>query len=137
MRRLIGILSLCVVIVAAAFAFTFTRAHAAPSANVIPSLNRIFGTTRLHIRPLAGTPTYQNGFAPSQIRGAYNLPSNFTGAGITIAIVDAFDLPTAAHDFDVFSTQFGLPTIAGGCGCFQKVNQNGAASPLPALNAGW
>src|SRR5215469_9591412 len=66
--------------------------------------------------PLTGTATFQNnGFIPQQIRGAYGVSSTFQGKGITIAIIDAYYHPTAAHDFDVFSRQFGLPTIAGGC----------------------
>lgn len=34
-----------------------------------------------------------------------------TGGSRTIAIVDAYDDPTAAHDLGVFSAQFGLPAI--------------------------
>ena len=47
------------------------------------------------------------GLSPTQIRTAYNLPS--TGGSGTIAIVDAFDDPTALNDLNVFSSQFGLP----------------------------
>jgi subtilase family serine protease len=56
-------------------------------------------------QPFASSPS---GLSPSQIRIAYNLPS--TGGTGTIAIVDAFDDPTALNDLNVFSTQFGLPT---------------------------
>jgi subtilase family serine protease len=49
-----------------------------------------------------------SGLSPTQIRAAYNLPS--TGGTGTIAIVDAFDDPTAQNDLNVFSTQFGLST---------------------------
>jgi subtilase family serine protease len=54
---------------------------------------------------LASSPS---GLSPSQIRSAYNLPS--TGGSGTIAIVDAYDDPTAQNDLNVFSSQFGLPT---------------------------
>ncbi len=48
------------------------------------------------------------GFSPSGLDTAYNVPSN-GGAG-AIALVDAFNYPTSLNDFNVFSTQFGLPT---------------------------
>lgn len=62
--------------------------------------------TMIHIHPAqTGSPT---GLSPTQIRTAYNLPS--TGGTGTIAIVDAYDDPTALNDLKVFSSQFGLPT---------------------------
>ncbi|MCW4009550.1 MAG: S53 family peptidase [Candidatus Bathyarchaeota archaeon] len=51
---------------------------------------------------------YTAGYSPSQIRAAYNLPSN-GGANTTIAIVNAFDAPTVTSDLSVFCSQFGLP----------------------------
>src|SRR6266540_861987 len=60
----------------------------------------------------------------------------------TIAIVDAFDDPTAKADLDVHDSTYGLPFFPS-CGgsvttaCFQKVNQDGNASPLPRKDAGW
>jgi kumamolisin len=57
--------------------------------------------------PTASSPT---GFTPSGIRAAYNL-TTIGGNGV-IAIVDAYDYPTAYSDFDYFSsptTGFGLP----------------------------
>jgi subtilase family serine protease len=52
--------------------------------------------------------TAPTGFSPAQVQKAYNLQS--TGDNVTIAIVDAYDYPTAQNDFATFSTQFGLPT---------------------------
>src|SRR4051812_5975085 len=44
-----------------------------------------------------------NGYTPAQIRHAYGFDKvNFTGAGQTIAIVDAFDDPTILADLKVF-----------------------------------
>ncbi len=48
-----------------------------------------------------------DGYYPSDIRAAYHLPA--TGGTQAIAIIDAYDLPTNLHDFNVFSSQFGLP----------------------------
>jgi subtilase family serine protease len=47
------------------------------------------------------------GFTPAELRGAYGDTS--TGKGI-VAIVVAYDDPSALNDFNVFSAQFGLPT---------------------------
>src|SRR5215469_242257 len=66
----------------------------------------------LELGPHAGTPYYRFGYSPQQVKGAYSIPSSVTGAGITVAIVDPYHDPNAARDFDVFSRQFGLPTIA-------------------------
>ncbi len=52
-------------------------------------------------------PAVFDGYTPSQVKTAYHIPSN--GGGGTIAIVDAFDLPTALDDFNAFSSTFGLP----------------------------
>lgn len=71
------------------------------------------------------------GKVPSDIRAAYNLP-NFGGAG-TIAIVDAYDYPTAVSDFNTFSSTFGLPTESGDGSVFQVAYANGT----PAADCGW
>jgi subtilase family serine protease len=66
---------------------------------------------------------------PSDISAAYNFTPG--GAG-TIAIVDAFDYPTALNDFNTFSQQFGLSTTNTGA-AFQVVYANGK----PRSNCGW
>jgi subtilase family serine protease len=67
----------------------------------------------------------------------YSFPtSSTTGGGKTIAIVDAYDDPTAEHDLGVFSSQYGLPACTTANGCFQKVNQYGGTS-YPRTNSGW
>jgi hypothetical protein len=69
------------------------------------------------------------GYGPASLRAAYRLPSS-AGAGQTVAVVDAMDDPNAAADLAAYRSAWGLPPC--GAGCFSKVNQNGAASPLPA-----
>jgi hypothetical protein len=56
----------------------------------------------------AAISTAPSGFSPSQIKTAYNLPS--TGGSGTIAIVNAFDYPTAYNDLVTFSNYYGLST---------------------------
>jgi subtilase family serine protease len=64
----------------------------------------------MHVRPMAATPS-PNALTPTQIKGAYGLPS-VGGAGTTIAIVDAYDDPNVLNDLTVFSTQYGLLPIS-------------------------
>jgi subtilase family serine protease len=98
-----------------------------------------FVTTDANGNPIAAA--LPNGFGPAQFHGAYSLP-NTAPNNQTIAIIDAYDDPTAKADLDMFNATFGLPSFPS-CGgsvttaCFQKVNQNGNASPLPRKNAGW
>lgn len=86
--------------------------------------------------PLAtGSPT---GMSPSQLRSAYGLGSA-TGGG-AIAIVDAFNYPTALNDFNFFSNQFGLPTepstdvLSSSNTVLQVVYASGKQ---PRNNSGW
>lgn len=48
-------------------------------------------------------------YTPELIRSAYDIPSGWTGAGESIAIIDAYGSPTVQQDLDVFSQAFGLP----------------------------
>lgn len=79
-----------------------------------------------------------NGLTPELLHSAYSLPSStFPGSQQTIAVVDAFNDPTAEADLGVYDKQFGLPACTSSNGCFRKLNQEGHTSPLPATNAGW
>lgn len=51
--------------------------------------------------------------------GNNGLPPPSGGSGI-IALVGAYDYPTAEHDLNVFSDQFGLPPCTTENGCFKK-----------------
>jgi hypothetical protein len=76
-------------------------------------------------------------YTPTDLQSAYALPSGTAGSGRTVAIVDAYDLPTAEADLGAYRTQFGLPACTTANGCFRKVNQNGGTSPYPAADSGW
>ncbi len=83
----------------------------------------------IHIKHNATTsPT---GLTPTQIKAAYHLPS--TGGSGTIAIVDAYDDPTAQSDLNTFSAKFGLPTCTPTTpsGCLEKYQITNKA------NSGW
>jgi kumamolisin len=59
---------------------------------------------------------------------------NPTGGFGAIALVDAYDDPTAGSDLAVFSSQFGLPACTTANGCFQKVYASGSRPPV---DSGW
>jgi hypothetical protein len=78
-----------------------------------------------------------SGYSPSQIEQAYGFNQiSFngtpgTGAGTTIAIVDAYSDPNITSDLNTFDSQFGLPVAN-----LKIVNQSGGSS-LPSGNTGW
>ncbi|MFB9839603.1 S53 family peptidase [Actinoallomurus acaciae] len=77
-----------------------------------------------------------SGLAPADLQGAYKLPSSDAGSGQTVAIVDAYDAPTAEADLGVYRSQYGLSACTTANGCFKKVDQNGGTS-YPATDGGW
>ena len=82
----------------------------------------------------ASAPT---GFTPAKIRTAYGLPAYTLGdlAGSkVIAIVDAFDYPTALDDFNTFSATFGLPQETGDGSVLEVVYASGSQ---PQYDLGW
>jgi subtilase family serine protease len=80
------------------------------------------------------------GLSPTAIASAYGFTvtsiSAAAGSGRTIAIVGAYDDPTAENDLGVFSNQFGLPACTTANGCFTKVNQTGG-TVYPQVDVGW
>ncbi len=78
-----------------------------------------------------------SGFGPSSLQSAYALPSSTAGTGQRVYIVDAYDDPNAESDLAAYRTQYGLSACTTANGCFQKLNQSGATSPLPAGNTNW
>jgi hypothetical protein len=83
----------------------------------------------MHISTLVD-PFALSGYSPSQIRGAYGLPSS-GGVGATIAIIDSFDSSNIRNDLAVFSTRFDLPAPS---------NSNFEVHPMSAnmdTNSSW
>jgi uncharacterized protein with LGFP repeats len=83
------------------------------------------------------TESLPYGYGPADLRAAYNVPAVSMAAPRTVAVVVGFDAPTLEADLGVYRAKFGLPACTTANGCFQKVNQNGQSSPLPAVNTGW
>jgi subtilase family serine protease len=80
--------------------------------------------------PNAVTPA---GYGPADIRSAYNLTTSSTK---TVAIVDAYDDPTAEADLGTYRSHYGLPACTTANGCFKKVNQTGGTA-YPRKDGGW
>jgi hypothetical protein len=91
------------------------------------------------VRPLASTSPPSGSYGPADLASAYALPapSSGAGAGQTVAIVDAYDNPNAASDLAAYRAQYGLPACTASTGCFRKLNQAGATSPMPSADVGW
>jgi subtilase family serine protease len=93
------------------------------------------------ISPLV-TNAVPSGYTPAQIRHAYGFDQVFfskgtvpgTGAGQTIAIIDAYNDPSVGSDLAAFDAQFKLAAPPN----FSVVNgdESGSAS-LPSTDAGW
>jgi subtilase family serine protease len=73
-----------------------------------------------------------DGYGPSQLQSAYGLTSASAddGSGTTVALIDAYNDPTAASDLAEYRSAAGLPTLTSGQ--FTVYNQEGETSPLPA-----
>lgn len=84
--------------------------------------------TRPRLQDVPGGIPGGYGYGPAQLQSAYGLTAAAAvrGAGRTVAVVDAFDDPTALSDLAVYRSSAGLPAAS-----VRKVNQYGAAAPLP------
>jgi subtilase family serine protease len=88
------------------------------------------------VSPAASTPS---GYGPSSLQAAYGLTSysSANGSGQTIAIVDAYNDPTAEADLGVYRSYYGLSSCTTSNGCFKKVSQTGSTTSLPSTDGGW
>ena len=78
------------------------------------------------------------GLSPCQLHEAYVEQDRAEGTTPpTVAIVAAFDDPTALEDLKTYSKFYGLKQCTKKEHCFTKINQLGQASPLPPENSGW
>jgi hypothetical protein len=91
------------------------------------------GTTRS--TPIAAGRASESAFGlrPADLHSAYQLPSS-APAPQTIAVVDAYNDPSAEADLEAYDHEFGLPACTAANGCFQQVNQRGESGnpPFPA-----
>ena len=76
-------------------------------------------------------------YTPQDLWKAYGLPATKNGKGQTIALVDAFDDPTAERDVNIYRAHYGLSKCTTASGCFTRVSQTGSTTKFPGRNAGW
>jgi subtilase family serine protease len=120
-----------------ALGLILAAAMLAPAAAVAGNTTEHFARPFVHVHPNPGTTGTPTGLSPAKVKAAYGFTTDPTaGTGQTIAIVDAFNDPTAEADLKVFSTTFGLPQCTTANGCFKKVNQTGGTT-YPKTDAGW
>lgn len=90
------------------------------------------------LRHIVSSDVATLGYAPTGLMEAYSflkIEVEKKGLGQTIALVDAYDDPTAEADLATFSTNFGLPACTTANGCFKLVYAGGT-QPL-ADTSGW
>jgi subtilisin-like proprotein convertase family protein len=93
-----------------------------------PIISRVV-TSADGVVPHASSPS-SSGYTPSRIRKAYGVDQIMfgnivgDGTGQTIAIIDAYDYPTAFADLQTFDAQFGLPDPPS----FMRVAQDGSTN---------
>jgi subtilase family serine protease len=104
------------------------------SAAAEPEMHPMF--VRGHAAATLTPSATPSGYGPADLQSAYKLPSSTAGAGQTVAIVDAYNDPTAEADLGVYRAQYGLSACTTANGCFKKVSQTGTTT-YPATNAGW
>ena len=127
---------------AEALVFRSNHARVRPNVHGGPSFTQVFpagGRGIPSAQPAGAGGAQPEPGTPAWLQQAYDVTylSQTRGAGDTVAIVDAGDDPTAESDLAVFRSAYGLPGCTTANGCFEKVNQSGQSSPLPAPNSVW
>ena len=96
---------------------------------------------RLHAEGVTSRPHPQatpSGYGPSSLQSRLQAA---VGHGRQPASASTSSTPTTTRtptsDLATYRTQYGLPACTTANGCFQKLNQNGATSPLPTGDTGW
>ena len=100
---------------------------------VVPPAAKLSALTASAIAQTGGIDG--SGLAPAELQSAYQLPSASAGEGQTVALVDAFDDPTAESDLATYRSDYGLPACTAESGCFRKVNQTGGSDYPPLATA--
>ena len=88
--------------------------------------------------PFTGQPAPPQ-MTPAYLQEAYDLSalSATRGAGDTVAVVGAFNDPSAASDLSTFRSTYGLPPCTVANGCFRQLNEQGQSAPMPGFETDW
>jgi hypothetical protein len=115
--------------------------YRAACAAAAPGQARCAALIRTDVKPLSASAARMPhatvpGYGPSSLQSAYNITtaSATTGAGETVAVVDAYNDPNADSDLGVYRSQFGLPACTVANGCLTIVSQTGSTTSLPPID---
>lgn len=118
----------------AGYAYSDNVVRACPTDNDKPDVAECLALMRTDV---GGAHPNVAGLGPSDLQGAYKLPSSTAGKGEIVAVVDAYDDPAAANDVNTYRSYFGIPTCNATNPCFIKVNQKGQQKNYPVASASW
>jgi hypothetical protein len=94
------------------------------------------GITRVAPQKAPSPAAGDFGLRPADLHSAYELPTSAPTAQ-KIALVDAYNDPTAESDLKGYDEEFALPACTSANGCFKQVNEHGETGnpPFPANTA--
>ena len=75
---------------------------------------------------------YGSTLSPGDLKVHYNMPTQFTGAGQSIAIVVAPGTSNPANDLNAFSRYYNLPQCTPNNPCFTMIDLSNGAKVLPS-----
>ncbi len=79
----------------------------------------------------------EGGYSPQQLQEAYGFPSESSGYGQTVAVVDAYDDRNAESDLSAYRSHYKLPECSEAGGCFRKISQSGGSTTRLRQEATW
>ncbi len=128
-KKTTSVLVLMALLAVCATAFTFLNTLGQTKAAITDDFSGRTAKNPMHIRHFSHN-SLGGGLTPAQFRKAYGidqLPNN--GAGITVAIVDAYGNPNAQADLDAYDKAYGLPA-----GTVTTIYPQG---PIANVDEGW
>lgn len=79
--------------------------------SLLGSITGTLGVGGLLGKTAAGTPTIPASLSPQNLWSVYDMPSNNTGQGQSVAVMGSGDSSTTVKDLAIFERQHGLPTV--------------------------
>lgn len=76
------------------------------------------------------------GWGAPALRSAYGITEDAQDPD-TVAVIVAYDYPSAEDDMNHYRAQYGLPPCTSASGCFTKINQKGETGHYPQPDQGW
>jgi hypothetical protein len=76
------------------------------------------------------------GWGAPALRSAYGITEDAQNPD-TVAVIVAYDYPSAEADMNHYRAQYGLPPCTSASGCFIKINQKGETGHYPEPDQGW